>query len=163
MERNKETNFDVPDFIEQQSNNSCWNLKNLDETILFGEELILKLPEIKLLLLQGELGAGKTSLVKGIAKALGISEPITSPTFPLVQHYPDGQPPLVHLDLYRLDNQSMANELFLQEDEEATKTGSLIVVEWPERMNLELKQAWTAKLNYKLKGGRNIQLIPPAL
>ena len=72
-----------------------------------------------ILLLSGPLGAGKTSLVQGLAEGLGITEPITSPTFALAQHYPQGEPQLVHLDLYRLEQPASADELFLQEEEEA--------------------------------------------
>ncbi|MEY2985506.1 MAG: tRNA threonylcarbamoyladenosine biosynthesis protein TsaE, partial [Cyanobacteriota bacterium] len=53
-------------------------------------------------LLQGNLGAGKTSLVQGIGLGLGIDEPIVSPTFTLINEYYDGRVPLYHLDLYRL-------------------------------------------------------------
>jgi len=72
-------------------------------------------------MLQGELGAGKTCLVQGLAMALGIDEPITSPTFALAQHYkrpvPDGRPhALIHLDLYRLEQPAAAAELFAQEE-----------------------------------------------
>ncbi|WP_320663665.1 tRNA (adenosine(37)-N6)-threonylcarbamoyltransferase complex ATPase subunit type 1 TsaE [Prochlorococcus sp. MIT 1223] len=161
MNRSKDKRIKVPDLLGQQSNNNCWELSNLEETISFGEELFKKLPQIKLLLLQGKLGAGKTSLVKGIAKAAGINEPITSPSFPLAQHYPNGKPPLVHIDLYRLENPKIANELFLQEEEEANKMGSLIIVEWPERMNLHMPDAWLAKLNYTNKGERMVEIIPP--
>ena len=74
-----------------------------------------------LLLLRGELGAGKTALVQGLAAGLGIAEPITSPTFALAQHYDTdagadaGAAALVHLDLYRLEQGAAADELFAQE------------------------------------------------
>tara|TARA_Y100001968_G_C19231746_1_gene654828 strand:- start:421 stop:903 length:483 start_codon:yes stop_codon:yes gene_type:complete len=154
-------NFQIPKWIEDQSNNSCWNLKNLEETLAFGKDLISKTPQIKLLLLQGALGAGKTSLVKGIAKELGIEETITSPTFPLSQHYPSGHPPLVHLDLYRLENPEIANELFMQEEEEAIALGAIMIVEWPERLTLDLKDAWIAKIEHTKIGERSIQVSPP--
>ena len=105
-----------------------------------------------MLLLKGPLGAGKTSLVQGIAMALGIGEPITSPTFALAQHYTDGNPPLIHLDLYRLEQPSAANDLFLQEDEEAKAIGALMAVEWPERLRLELPEAWVLELHHQEKG-----------
>ena len=72
-----------------------------------------------ILLLEGDLGAGKTSLVQGIALALEIEEPITSPTFALAQHYKGQAAALVHLDLYRLEQSASADELFCQEEEEA--------------------------------------------
>ena len=57
--------------------------------------------------LTGELGSGKTVFVKGFAKALGINETITSPTFSLVKEYYDGEMPLFHMDVYRLDESSL--------------------------------------------------------
>ena len=111
-----------------------------------------------LLLLEGTLGAGKTSLVQGLASAAGIGEPITSPTFALSQHYPQGKPPLVHLDLYRLELPAAANDLFLQEEEEALGIGAILVVEWPERLSLKLPDAWRLKLIHLDDGGRQARL-----
>ena len=82
----------------------------------------LALPQPRpILLLEGDLGAGKTSLVQGIALALEIEEPITSPTFALAQHYQGQAAALVHLDLYRLEQSASADELFCQEEEEADR------------------------------------------
>ena len=87
----------------------------------------LALPQPKpILLLEGDLGAGKTSLVQGIALGLGIDEPITSPTFALAQHYRGQAGALVHLDLYRLEHSASADELFCQEEEEAQALGALM-------------------------------------
>ena len=82
-------------------------------TLAFGRQLASRLPLASTLLLHGDLGAGKTCLVQGLAAGLGIDEPITSPTFALAQHYrlagirgATGDATgggLVHLDLYRLD------------------------------------------------------------
>ena len=109
------------------------------------------------------LGVGKTSLVKGLAISLGINEPVTSPTFALAQHYPSGQPPLIHLDLYRLEDHKTANELFLQEEEEAQNLNGLMIVEWPERLSISLEEAWELELNYcNDEGeGRIAQIHPP--
>ena len=104
-------------------------LENLDATHRLGRTLAKRLPAGAVLLLKGQLGAGKTSLVQGLAQALGIDEPITSPTFALAQHYPQGTPPLVHLDLYRLERPAAADDLFLQEEEEAIAMGALLGVE----------------------------------
>jgi tRNA threonylcarbamoyladenosine biosynthesis protein TsaE len=117
-----------------------------------------------LLLLRGELGAGKTCLVQGLAAGLGISEPITSPTFALAQHYAgrvEGQATaLVHLDLYRLEAPAAADELFLQEEEEATALGAVLAVEWPERLGLSPEPAW--RLELRVEGdGRWARLEPP--
>ena len=116
-----------------------------------------------ILLLEGDLGAGKTCLVQGLAEALGIDEPITSPTFALAQHYtgrrtrgsapsPTGSPAgsptaLVHLDLYRLEQPAAADELFAQEEEEAIALGALLAVEWPSRLSFVPAGAWRVRLS----------------
>ena len=146
-----------------QCTERSWILTDLQATRDLGRALAGWLPAGSLLVLQGPLGAGKTSLVQGMAEGLGISEPITSPTFALAQHYPQGQPPLVHLDLYRLELAAAADDLFLQEEEEARALGALLVVEWPERLSLELTDAWTLTLNHRQEGGRWAQLREPTL
>ena len=95
----------------KQSTDWSWILKDLEATRALGRYLVQQPQRPSLLLLEGTLGAGKTSLVQGIASAMGIDEPITSPTFALAQHYPQGQPPLVHLDLYRLELAAAADDL----------------------------------------------------
>ena len=98
--------------------------------------------------------------MQGISEGLGISEPITSPTFALAQHYPQGTPQLVHIDLYRLEHPAAADELFLQEEEEARASGALMAVEWPERLSLDLAEAWRLELSHQNEG-RLAQLISP--
>ena len=135
-----------------QLTNRGIHLPDLEATRALGIELGQRLPTGAMLLLRGPLGAGKTSLVQGIAMALGVCEPITSPTFALAQHYTDGNPPLIHLDLYRLEQSNAADDLFLQEDEEAKAIGALMAVEWPERLSLELPEAWGLELHHQENG-----------
>ncbi len=161
MERNLCKNAEASSFTWRQSTDERWILKNFEDTIELGRDLGKKAYDLKLLLIQGPLGAGKTTLVKGLAASIGISEPITSPTFALAQHYPTGSPPLVHIDLYRLENFKSADELFLQEEEEANAIGAILVVEWPERLSLSLPEAWILELKYNPKGGRQAQLTGP--
>ncbi len=144
-----------------QSTDSCWLIKGLEETIALGQTLIQAIPDLKLLLLEGPLGAGKTSLVKGIAIGLRIKEPITSPTFPLAQHYQQGTSALFHLDLYRIENHESANELFIEEEEEARNLNAVMVVEWPERLMLALPDAWRIKLEHCPNGDRIAQVLTP--
>ncbi len=148
--------------LAQQGDNLCWTLDRPESTIELGTILTKKFPNIRILLLNGPLGAGKTTIVKGIAKSLRIKEPITSPTFPLSQHYPSGSPPLIHIDLYRIEKTSAANEFFLQEEEESIAMGALMVVEWPERLSIPMPDAWKGKLEYSSQNkARFFQLIPP--
>ena len=145
--------------LEPDSTGHVWALETLETTRALGRSLARELPDGAILLLSGPLGAGKTSLVQGLAEGLGISEPITSPTFALAQHYPQGHPQLVHLDLYRLEHTASADELFLQEEEEARAAGALMAVEWPERLGLDLPEAWRLELRHQDEG-RLAQLTP---
>ena len=98
-----------------------------EETIKVAEELARRLDRGYLLLLSGELGAGKTRFVQGVAKGLGISDAVTSPTFTIVNEY-RGRLPLFHIDLYRL-------ERFPEEDidlDEMLEKG-VAAVEWWEK------------------------------
>ena len=160
MELNLCRDAEASGSLKGESTSHVWLLETLETTHALGEQLALALPSRAILLLQGPLGAGKTSLVQGIAKGCGIDEPITSPTFALAQHYPQGQPPLVHLDLYRLEVPGSADELFLQEEEECRSMGALMAVEWPERLGLELPEAWRLELGHDGEG-RRAQLSPP--
>jgi len=117
-----------------------------------------------LLLLQGELGAGKTCLVQGLAEGLGISEPITSPTFALAHHYrgevANRPTALVHLDLYRLEQPAAAAELFAQEEEEARAQGAVLAVEWPQRLGFVPEPCWRVELEFAGEG-RLARLLGP--
>ncbi len=162
MKKVSEEKFKVSNSFAQQANDFCWTLDKPESTISIGSTLTKKFPDLGILLLQGPLGAGKTTLVKGIAKSLGIKEPITSPTFPLSQHYHSGSTPLVHLDLYRIEEAKAANEFFLQEEEEAKSLSALMIVEWPERLSIKLYDAWRGKLEYSSnKKTRVFQLFLP--
>ena len=106
----------APTVIQQPSQvHQKRDLPDAAATQALGRELAGQLPPGSILLLLGDLGAGKTCLVQGLARGLGIDEPITSPTFALAQHY-QGQRgrALVHLDLYRLELAAAADELAWQ-------------------------------------------------
>lgn len=104
--------------------------KNKDETIALGEKLGRLLRSGDIILLYGELGSGKTVFTKGIAKGLEINEPITSPTFTLVNEH-RGKIFLYHFDLYRLDDYTALYDIGYEEyfyDE------GVCAIEWPERL-----------------------------
>ena len=131
--------------LHQQSQQR--ELLDATATQALGQELASQLPQGSILLLFGDLGAGKTCLVQGLALGLGIDEPITSPTFALAQHYQgNGGRALVHLDLYRLELAAAADELLAQEEEEALALGALMAVEWPERLSVLPPEAWQVRL-----------------
>ncbi|TCK72112.1 tRNA (adenosine(37)-N6)-threonylcarbamoyltransferase complex ATPase subunit type 1 TsaE [Acidipila rosea] len=105
-------------------------------TIEAGQEIAKLLPPPKLLILRGDLGTGKTTLVKGIAQALGAADPdeVTSPTFTLIHEYEgtrDGKPVLLyHLDLYRIETERQLESLGI---DELTTPDALVLVEWGEK------------------------------
>lgn len=102
-----------------------------EETLALGERLARHLRPGDVLALYGDLGAGKTHLVKGICAELGIApERVSSPTFTLVNEYAT-RPPLYHLDLYRIERLSELDEIGV---EELLHGEGVCVVEWPERM-----------------------------
>jgi tRNA threonylcarbamoyladenosine biosynthesis protein TsaE len=145
-------------------------LRDAAATQAFGRQLALRLTAGSILLLKGDLGAGKTCLVQGLAAGLGIEEPITSPTFALAQHYPlpksgAGAGGLVHLDLYRLEL-AAADELFAQEEEEARALGALLAVEWPERLSSTPAGCWQIQLSLSdpinPEAGRLIDMRSPS-
>ena len=136
-------------------------VENLQETLNLGEKISQKLNPQSIVLLQGPIGAGKTSFVQGIAKGLSISEDITSPTFSLSHHYNSGKIPLIHLDLYRLDNISLAKEVFFSEEEEAVQSKAILVIEWPELIEPIIANFWKINIDYAKNSGRNYEIRDP--
>ena len=136
-------------------------VENLTETLNLGEKLAHKLNPQSIVLLKGPLGAGKTTFVKGIARGLSISEDITSPTFALSHHYNSGRIPLIHLDLYRLENISSAKDVFFSEEEEALQSQAILVVEWPELIEPLIENFWKIKIRYAKNYGRHYEIKDP--
>ena len=136
-------------------------IENLKETLNLGEKLSRKLNPQSIVLLQGPIGAGKTSFVQGIAKGLSISEDITSPTFALSHHYYSGKIPLIHLDLYRLENLSSAKEVFFSEEDEALQSKAILVIEWPELIEPLIQNYWKIEINYAKNRGRDYIIRDP--
>ena len=136
-------------------------VENLKETLNLGEKLSQKLNPQSIVLLQGPIGAGKTSFVQGIAKGLSISEDITSPTFALSHHYNSGKIPLIHLDLYRLENISSAKEVFFSEEEEALESQAILVIEWPELIEKFVENYWKVEISYAQNFVRHYYIRDP--
>jgi tRNA threonylcarbamoyladenosine biosynthesis protein TsaE len=136
-------------------------VKNLKETLNLGEKLSYKLNPQSIVLLNGPIGAGKTSFVQGIARGLSISEDITSPTFALSHHYYSGKIPLIHLDLYRLENTFSAKEFFYSEEEEALQNKAILVIEWPDLVEPLIKNFWKINISYAENYGRHYEIRDP--
>ena len=103
-----------------------------EETIAFGKTLAELLVPPKLVLLRGDLGAGKTTLVKGIAVAFDAAaeEDVTSPTFTLIHEYRGPRTNLYHIDLYRIDTQRELDTLAL---DDLRGEDSILLIEWGEK------------------------------
>jgi len=133
------------------------------DTIEVGRKLAGLLKPPQLILLQGELGTGKTTLVKGIAQALDAADPdeVTSPTFTLVHEYEgsrDGTPvKLFHLDVYRLEGERQLETLGL---DDLLTQDALVFVEWGEKFKSVLKRA-TGEIVITSEGGdaRKIRVL----
>jgi tRNA threonylcarbamoyladenosine biosynthesis protein TsaE len=125
-----------PESAKPHSNVREYETKSAAGTVAIGRKLAELLTPPRLLILRGDLGAGKTTLVKGIAAALGAAEPdeVTSPTFTLVHEYSgtlNGKPvKLLHLDLYRLDAERQLDTLGI---EEMRTPDAIVLVEWGEK------------------------------
>ena len=106
-----------------------YHTESEEETIALGEKLAAELPPAAVVLLIGELGAGKTTLAKGIVQGLGAATPddVSSPTFTLIHEY---SPSVYHIDLYRLDTAAQVATLGL---DEIFDRRAVVLIEWGER------------------------------
>ena len=115
--------------------------RSVEGTLALGERIADMLQPPLVVILRGEVGAGKTTLVKGIAAALGAAteDDVTSPTFTIVHEYVGTRVRLFHLDLYRLETEQQIAVLGL--DEMAGYENSLVLVEWGDRFESLVKRA----------------------
>lgn len=110
--------------------------------------------------LSGPLGAGKTSIARGLLAALGLEGEAPSPTFAIVQPYapPETRIPVLHIDLYRIEDVGEMEELGLDEAEQ----DSVLIVEWPERAPGRWSQALALTLDFAPGGGRALTAGVPS-
>jgi tRNA threonylcarbamoyladenosine biosynthesis protein TsaE len=106
-------------------------VKSLDELKHAAEQLISFGRSEKIFLFYGDMGAGKTTLIKSLCECLGAKEPVTSPTFSIVNEYQGESSKIYHFDFYRLKNQSEALDLGY---EEYFYSGNYCFIEWPEKI-----------------------------
>ena len=111
-------------------------LNSLDDTADIAKEIASKLekyPKNKasIIFLEGDLGTGKTTLVKEILKSLGLSEPVTSPTFTIIEPYLIKDKKIYHIDLYRIESRKELEVLGIEEY--SAENDCLIFIEWPEK------------------------------
>ncbi len=129
--------------------------KNVKDTLAFAALLAKEIPYGSILLLNGDLGAGKTTFVQGFGKALGIKTPITSPTFTIMKKYPiSANHELVHVDAYRLEN-----SVFMELEDEITPN-NIVIIEWSKfLLNQDLlKEFLSIDLVYVSKNQRKLTI-----
>jgi tRNA threonylcarbamoyladenosine biosynthesis protein TsaE len=131
-----------------------------EETAAWGERLGRSLAGGSVVALRGGLGTGKTCFTKGIARGLGVSEEVTSPTYTIISEY-EGSPPLYHIDAYRLSGDEDFRALG---GEELLDGGGVSVIEWSERIPRSLPSG-AVLVELEFAGGerRRIHIAAPAL
>ncbi|MGX7074531.1 tRNA (adenosine(37)-N6)-threonylcarbamoyltransferase complex ATPase subunit type 1 TsaE [Falseniella ignava] len=125
-------------------------VKNEEELINLGERLGSLLQKNDVLILTGELGAGKTTFTKGLAKGLGIRQMIKSPTYTIVREY-EGRLPLYHLDVYRIEGDADSIDL-----DEFLFGGGVTVIEWGHLLDEDLPDAYLELKILKEADGRRL-------
>lgn len=132
------------------------------ETLAFGATLAAVARTGDVITLSGDLGAGKTTLARGMLAALGLSGEAPSPTFAIVQTYapPETRFPVAHIDLYRIEHADEAEELGLDD----LRADHLLLVEWPERLGAaEWRDALRLRIETAPAGGRRLTAeVPPS-
>jgi len=129
-----------------------------EETRKVATALADRLAPGSVILLHGDLGAGKTAFVRGLAEGLGLSDdPVSSPTFTLVHEYTGGRVPLYHADLYRLPDGASLDDLGLDEVAE----DGVLAIEWPERLARDVPGAIDVRIDITGESSRLISISPP--
>ena len=125
------------------------------ETFALGQNVAATLEPGTFVLLHGDLGAGKTAFVRGLAAGLGANpDEVSSPTFVLIQHY-KARTPLVHVDLYRLENGAAVDDLGLEE----LADGAVVAIEWAERLPRLLEGSVTVKIEDLGENSRRLTVL----
>ena len=126
-----------------------------EETEAVGQALAKVLPAGTVLAYQGDLGAGKTAFTRGLARGLGSTDPVTSPTYTIVNEYLSGRIPLFHFDMYRLASEE---DLFDIGWEDYLERGGICAVEWSENVSRGLDAAVTVSIQKLEETTRKITL-----
>ncbi len=121
-----------------------YNLAQIDEAVQY----IIKNAKNNVLLFYGEMGAGKTTLIKALVKALGSEDRVSSPTFSLVNEYHTPREPIYHFDFYRLEDPNEALDIGL---EEYLNSNGWILIEWPQKVQEFLEENFQ-KIEISIQG-----------
>ena len=134
------------------------SLADAEATLGLGRTLGNSLPGGSVILLEGDLGSGKTTMVQGLGEGLGITEPIVSPTFTLINEYTEGRLPLYHLDLYRLQPEEVTAlhpEIYW---EGVDVPLGIVAIEWAERLQYKPSGYLRIFMTYSADTGRQAYL-----
>ena len=126
-----------------------------EETEAVGAALAEKLPAGTVIAYRGDLGAGKTAFTRGLARGLGIGDPVTSPTYTIVNEYLSGRMPLFHFDMYRLHS---ADDLFDIGWDDYLERGGVCAVEWSENVEDALENPITVTIEKLGEESRKITI-----
>ena len=126
------------------------------ETEALGERLAARLTGGDVIAYTGDLGAGKTAFTRGLARGLGITDRVTSPTFTIVNEYEGGRLPLFHFDMYRL---SSSDELYDIGWEDYLARGGVCAVEWSEIVSDALEENELIRVDIKNECGNDDRTI----
>jgi tRNA threonylcarbamoyladenosine biosynthesis protein TsaE len=133
-------------------------LKNEDETAAIGAALARVAGAGDVITLSGPLGVGKTALARGFLRSLGHETDVPSPSFAIVQPYDELEPPVWHVDLYRIEDRSEIDELGLDAAADA-----VLLIEWPDRGGDLWPDALALSLDFGAEGDRILTAkVPPS-
>ncbi len=142
--------------MTEKSTDIVFHTKNEEETIALGEKIGALLQPGDVIAMTGTLAAGKTTITKGIAKALGIDDTVTSPTFCLISEYEGKKMPLYHMDVYRLEG---AEDFINLGVEEMLYGRGVCIIEWSEKVSSELpKKTIQMTFTPNADGSRDIKI-----
>jgi tRNA threonylcarbamoyladenosine biosynthesis protein TsaE len=128
------------------------------ETVAAGRRLAARLEAGSVVLLVGDLGAGKTAFVRGLAEGLAVSgDQVNSPTFTIVQEYRGGRVPLFHADLYRLNDRREVEDLGLDE----ISAGGVLAIEWADKLDTVPPDAVRVRIDHAGDNERKVTVEIP--
>lgn len=144
-------------YKQTEENTSIFKTMSSDETFNLASVFAQTVKPCDIVVLQGDLGVGKTVFAKGLASGLGIEEIVTSPTYTIVSEYSTGKMPLYHFDMYRIGDVSELEEIGFYE---YINGDGVVLIEWPEMVEDALPEQYKLiKIDKNLIKGENYREI----
>lgn len=134
-----------------------YNSNSPNDTEMIAKALAKKLKPSDVICLRGDLGVGKTAFVQGLVKGLGVTEPISSPTFTIVNCYTGGKMPIYHFDVYRIED---SDEMYEIGFDEYVYGDGVTVIEWPDNIaDILPDNAYNITIEKDYEKGENFRRI----